>query len=395
LTQFGLASTFYMQQYLLALMLAFKKYTAPGNTAYQLAKSRSLLLLLPLIGVGAATPPPSDVIILRSAPQPFTPTEFYIAGITDERKDKSAVAWLLHDANTPAVQAMDLKGGALPAIQHYIKESLPANTRLRPVTIRLQECRVTEQAAEKGRIEGRVEVTMAFDYKRNGETVHLAEYKGGARYKRSASQVNGVEPALRQSLSAGLQYINTWINQNAPHNELLARGIQVTFTDYTLNQPGDTVFYTPDRPLTWSDFKAPPRPGRFAATVFPSFAYDGNSMLKNGIIHINLTMKVYVLKESSWVKDNARNTHGLNHEQRHFEIVKLVTERFKQKVQPQHLTIEDYNSIIQHEYIESFREMNRLQEQYDTETQHGLNYAIQEQWNQRIDKELASFGIKK
>ncbi len=362
--------------------------------------STKALLFVPVLCIGllfsAATPLAStnEPIVLRSEPQPFTPSEFYITSVLDERQDKSAVAWLLTNPQTGSTQAIDLKGGGLQAIQQYIKESLPQNTRLRPVIARIKECRVIETPAEKGRIEGRVLVEMEFDYNRNGEIVHLVAYKGGARYTRSANQVGGVEPALRQSLSSSLKYLNTWVNQQAPHNEVLARGLKITFTDHTLNLPNDTVFYTLNRTLNWDDFKAPPRPGRFAASVFPSFAYEGKSELKDGIIHINLTMKVYMLKESSWVRDNARNGYGLNHEQRHFDIVKLVAERFKHKLQPQHLTIEDYNSIIQHEYIESFREMNRLQEQYDGETQHGLNHTAQEEWNKRLDKELAAYKVK-
>jgi hypothetical protein len=354
-----------------------------------------MALLLTVFLFSSARHPAATLepITLKTEPQPFTPKEFYIAGVIDERSDKSAVAWLLTDAHATSTQPVDLKGGGLRAIEQYAKGSLPQNTSLRPVIIRLKECRITEEPAEKGRIDGKVSVVMAFDYKRSDATVHLVEYKGGARYKRSASQAAGVEPALRQSLSAALQYLNTWVDANAGHNEILARGLKISFTDHTLNQPNDTVFYTPTRPLSWDDFKAHPRPGRFAASVFPSFAYEGQSTMKDGIVHINLTIKVYMLKESSWVRNDARNDYGLNHEQRHFEIVKLVAERFKQKVQPQHLTIEDYNSIIQHEYIESFREMNRLQDQYDGETQHGLNRAVQEQWNQRIDKELAGFGI--
>jgi hypothetical protein len=38
--------------------------------------------------------------------------------------------------------------------------------------------------------------------------------------------------------------------------------------------------------------------------------------------------------------------------------------------------------------------MNRLQEQYDNETQHGLDHSVQEKWNQRIDEELRAFLVK-
>jgi hypothetical protein len=111
-------------------------------------------------------------------------------------------------------------------------------------------------------------------------------------------------------------------------------------------------------------------------------------------VHLTITLKTYVVRDASWVRAG-RDEYTLNHEQRHFDVVKLVVERFKQKIKPGNLTVEDYNSIIQHEYLESWREMTRLQDQYDSETGHGINHASQAAWNQRIDEELQKFGIRK
>jgi hypothetical protein len=52
------------------------------------------------------------------------------------------------------------------------------------------------------------------------------------------------------------------------------------------------------------------------------------------------------------------------------------------------LTIEDYDSQIQYEFLESFREMNTEQEKYDGESQHGLNTTVQAEWNQKIKAEI-------
>ncbi|MDX5481020.1 MAG: hypothetical protein LPK07_05000 [Hymenobacteraceae bacterium] len=358
-------------------------------------------LLLLLVFWSAGQPADgTEPIALRSEPLPFTPKEFFIADVTDAREDRSAVARLIPAASATspltAARPVDLKGGAVPALKQYIRQSLPHNPELRPVTVRLKEMRISEMPGEKGRVEGKVTIAMAFDTEREGEQINLVEYRGGARYIRSASQPGVAEPALRQSLAEALKYLNNWMNQEASRNEKLARGIKVSFTDYTQNLAPDTVFYTLDRPLVWDDFRASPtRQSKFAASVFPSFAYEGQSEVVDGYIHLNLTLKVYVLQHSSWVKEGSKDAYGLNHEQRHFDIVKLVAERFKQKVQPDSLTLSDYNSIIQYQFIESYREMNRLQEQYDGETRHGLDKLAQERWNQRIDAELRALGAKK
>jgi hypothetical protein len=337
-------------------------------------------------------------IALQSQPLPFTPREFYIAGVLDARDDRKTLGYLLvpipNRAAPPAVRPIDLEGGALPAIREYIRKSLPRNIKLRPVLVRLQECRVTESAGTGGTVNGEIAVVMSFHLKRRVDTLDLVTYQGGIRYARSANQTATVEQALRQSLVGALQYFNNWMDREAGQNEKLARSVKVSFSDYTRNDKADTVFYAADRPLVWDDFRDTPRPGPYAATVFPSFAQDGHTQVVNGVIHLNLQIKVYVLKNASWVREGSRNDYALNHEQRHFDIVRGVAERFKRKVLADTLTVEDYDGQIGYEFLESYREMNRLQEQYDDETRHGLDQAAQEQWNRRLDEELRAFKVK-
>jgi hypothetical protein len=356
-----------------------------------------MLLLCPFALTAQSSAAP-DFLVLQTAKLPFTPKEFYVAEITDTRKDRKPVAYLLTPAQNPAApdltRPVDLQGGTLSAIRQFVGNSLPRNTRLRPVLIRLNECRITETPGTGSTINGEVALSMSFHHKRGSDTVHLVNYRGGIRYARSANQTVTVEQALRQSLVGSLQYLNNWMEREADTNEKLARGVKVTFTDYTINEQADTVFYSSDRPLTWADFRDRPRTSKYAAAVFPSFAQDGKREIRNGIIHVQLVMKVYVLKDASWVKEGARDEYALNHEQRHFDIVKLVAERFKRKVLADTFTVEDYDGQIGYLFLESYREMNRLQDQYDEETSHSLNRDAQEQWNRRIDSELRAFFAK-
>lgn len=356
------------------------------------------VLLLIFLGAAQTQPVLPTAIVLKPIALPLSPKEFYVADVIDERRERKAVTYLIPSNSNPAkptpAQPVDLQGGGLNAIRQFIRQGMRRNTTLRPVVVRLKECQVSETAGTSGRVDGKVTVTMAFDIQNEGKTVRSVEYKGGARYSRLASQLTVVEPTLRQSLTDALKFLNTWMEQNAHHTEALALGLKVSFKDYTQNTDPDTLFYNPKNPLTWSDFRAQPRPGRFAAAVFPSFAYEGESKTINGVVHLTITMKVFVVRDASWVRAG-RDDYGLNHEQRHFDIVKLVAERFKQKIKPSALTVEDYNSIIQYEFLESWREMTRMQEQYDSETGHGTNQSGQEAWNQRIDEDLRKFGIRK
>lgn len=167
--------------------------------------------------------------------------------------------------------------------------------------------------------------------------------------------------------------------------------IKVVFVPDTRieNPQSDTLFYQPDRKLQWSDFQAaPPAHPKSGAVSYSSFSYEGGSIRKKDTLYINLTLQTFHIKSASWVTPAVRDDYSLAHEQLHFDITWLVALRFRKKVTQMELTADDYDSMIQYEYIESFREMNRLQAAYDSETGHGTNHAAQYRWQQTIADSL-------
>ncbi|UOQ50819.1 hypothetical protein [Hymenobacter cellulosivorans] len=360
------------------------------------------LIALSLLGsatVVAQTQPGTPTLPLQAPGLALTSTEYYIAQVVDERPARTAVAALLvpgAQPNQPAVlRQVELQGGTLAALRQFVAQSLPRNGGRRPLTLRVQECRLTETLTpgQPKYADGNLTLRLVLDWQREGETVVLTEYWGAARYRRALWQTGAAEPALRQGLAEGLRYLHSWVVTQAPTSLKLATGLRLRFTDYRDQTEPDTVFYDPARPLTWADFTAAPRPGPHAAAVFPSFAYAGQPRVVNGILQLDMRLKVFVVRSSSWVSAAARGAYDLNHEQRHFDLVKLVAERFKRRLTPTRMTLKDYDSILQYEYLMAFQEMNRVQEQYDGETQHGINEAEQERWNQRIEAELSQYGV--
>ena len=70
-----------------------------------------------------------------------------------------------------------------------------------------------------------------------------------------------------------------------------------------------------------------------------------------------------------------------------FNKPQLIVERFKQKAK-QILTVDNYDSELQLLFIEMYREMNRLQREYDDESNHSVNVLGQQKWQQFVDAEL-------
>jgi hypothetical protein len=364
---------------------------------YKACCSALLLLIILLLSAFQSPPRQPNPIVLTDEHIPVTPTEFYIANVTDERNDKSAIAWLLPAARdaSPTAVPVDLQGGALHAVKQFIGNSMPRNTALRPVIIGLKKLSVKETALAGNRVEGRVNLVFSFNLdKGEDDRVHLADYNGSAVYNRDATQVLNVEPTLRHLLVNGLLYVNDWINRQAETNIKLVRGVKVTFGDYHEKDEGDSIYYSINRPLTWSDFKSKVPGSKYAAEVFPTLGYDERTEIIKGIINLQLAVKVCLPKSACWVKAGSINDYTLNHEQRHFDIVKIAAEHFKQKVKSRKLSTANFDGPINEEYLDAYREMNSLQMQYDNETQHGMDTAEQQRWNEQIDKDLMDLGVK-
>lgn len=340
-----------------------------------------------------------DPIVLQLQALSITPKEFYMAQVTDERAEKPAVAWvfpLLVPKQKLAIQAVDLKGGAQVAIQNFIFQSLPRDKKLRPIMLRIKECKVTETAISTGKIEGKVAVALAFDLMNEVGNMHLTDYRLDTKYVRPDNQaVNIVEPALRESFVSALKYFNTWMDNQSNTNPKLAKEVKVSIKDYHEKLEGDTIYYAINRPLTWNDFQEKAPSSKYAASVFPSLGFDEKREVQNGIIKIQLSLKIYVPKSACWAKELDRTDYTLNHEQRHFDIVEIVGKHFEQKIKSMKLPVGNPDGPINVQYYESFREMNHLQDQYDAETRHGTNTTEQERWNKRIDDELLALGVKK
>jgi hypothetical protein len=342
---------------------------------------------------------PASVIVLQNEQLPITPKEFYIAAVNDDRKDNTTIGslqpFVTAKGKLSEAYNVDFKGG-MAAIKNFIGYSLPVNKALRPIIIKIKAFNVIETPVSGGYVKGDVRLILSFNLQRGEDQVHLVDYKGSANYQRKPGPPQQIEPILRSAIKNSLIYLNNWMDVQADNNIKLARGVKVTFADYSEAVEGDTIYYRANRPLKWDDFKArPPITNRHDAEVFTSIGYNETVKLEKGIINIKLDIKVYAPKSACWVNSGGANAYSLNHEQRHYDITRLVAEHFKQNIKAEKLSTDNYDGPINVVYFDALREQDKLQKQYDSETSHSVNSYQQQKWNERIDKELAALGIKK
>ena len=351
-----------------------------------------IIMLFPSL-VFCNTQDPENDLILKLQKNIISPTEYYISNICDSRKVKGAIGTLIQaDANKDknvTSRRIFLKDGTIKSIDRFISGSLSKKENLRPVTYDLKILNISEDLQVAGTISGRIEIVVTFQLNKHGEKLDLVEYKGGSTYIRSVNNQKVLEQLIGNTIINSIRYFDKWINLHVSTDEKLANKLSLTFLDYPFETSTDTLFYSKKQKLSWTDFRSIPNfSSRFAAEIFPFFSFEQNAKIDKGIINIELVLKTYLVRSFSWVKYEARTPYTLNHEQRHFDIVKLIVENFKNKIKSANLTVDNYQGVLAVEYLESLREMNRMQVMYDSETSHGTNSANQKKWNDKIDDQL-------
>jgi hypothetical protein len=332
-------------------------------------------------------------IILKNEPIELNGQAFYVAQVSDERSTKAPSAELATKTkgNKISIVASNLEGGPALALSKYLEHNLNVDKSRWPVIIQIKDLRIAETASADGRIQGEIRLALAFGLEKPYGFEHLLDYPGRLHYARSIDNSASIERNVRSMVKGGLQYLNNWIAENAQTSVKLAKSVKISFSDYSEKVEGDTIYYSPKRPLTWSDFQSTLRPsGPYQAAVMPSIGYTQEAKVERGIVDVKLSVKAYVPKSACWASSTGRDDYALNHEQRHFDIVKIIAEQFKRKMMAKKLTPDTYEAAINMQYLDCFRDMNTMQKAYDSETGHGQNRLAQDQWNTRIDQELKS-----
>lgn len=166
----------------------------------------------------------------------------------------------------------------------------------------------------------------------------------------------------------------------------------VSWTEQTTLPAGETIYYNPDKKLTWSDFRGTATGNEIvAALTFSGFGYNASVKTINGKGDLNISVYCYFNKNKSWVRDGKANAYVLTHEQHHFDVSYIACAIFIDKLQSTKFTTTNYKSLLERIYNESCGIMNQMQNDYDSQTKNGQVKAEQQRWNALIDSRISAF----
>ena len=329
-------------------------------------------------------------IVLRLLPLDLEPlqVEFKIKEVLDLRIDKSKIGEVF---NSSAVkQPISIQGNLREnASRFYQNLSKPVVENPKSIEIRIYEVNLTENFDRTERLWiGEIQLLIGFFVQGASHPEHLVDYSGKVSYRRNSFTMNRVEQVMNRLFYNSLLYFQDWYQSQALDNRSLAKTFRLEIIEPNYPSTTQKRYYDPSKPLTWDDFQDVPNPtSRFNATIFANFSMQGVSLMESGSVVQTLEVEVHMVPRQSWVKE--KTEYGLNHEQRHFDLVRIIVNRMIDRLEKTELSLDWYQATINKEYLDTYREMNRIQEIYDGQTRHGLDREAQARWNEWIDRGLA------
>ena len=330
-------------------------------------------------------------IHLEAGNYPFHKTNDYRITRVEDARPSAYFLGKVYLRNSSKTDLL-LAGGTEKAFLNHLNENLKMDKNGKELMLRIPELSVTETPGSNRLIDGRIQLKLEAYALFDGKEILICHTRSSSKFNRSygTAHEKAYEPLIRSLWSSCLNYVNNYIDENKYKLEAFNQGSQIIFKPYQTRNSGDTVHYA-SRRVTWNDFKGPVRNrSGYAAAIFTSIGLQTELRIIDRKLTATIRPQVFMIPSQSWAKPAGRSREGLEHEQLHFDITQVVMNRLIERLKLIEAgTMDDLHSQIQYEYLEAFKEMNRLQEEYDSESNHNLNSPGQLKWKLKVSEWLS------
>lgn len=151
----------------------------------------------------------------------------------------------------------------------------------------------------------------------------------------------------------------------------------------------ETIPWSADRKLQWSDFKGSYFKTEWAAaTTATGISYVFSANEQNGRQFLEIEVICEFFPQKSWYRPELCDSVILSHEQLHFDIAELHTRKFRKRLSEFRFS-ENVKEEVRNIYEQILQELRIFQNKYDRETDFSKDIQQQLLWNGAIAQELA------
>lgn len=341
-------------------------------------KSNWLIHLLPLVlccGFIKASAQEVQTISLKLLPLKYTPKQFFINTVVDDRSDTTTIGQLRNDANK--AYAINLKNGATAAITQYLHSNMLEDKNKEAINLHISQLNIEQKKTG-------AQISLNFGVVFYSNTTRIIEYTGQITAHTSGNVGNYAEQTIRQALEKSMKDFDSWWQKSKANYTTRQLQIRPQVIVSTKAKDDDIIVFS-KKPLHWGNFTG--RPDRLSpadAATYSGFLLSLSTENMGNKANATVTITPVFYKSQSWYKPTGKNAYALAHEQLHFNISGIVACELATEIRNRVFDFKTIRADIENLQKKYTEKQYQLQQQYDEETAHGINQEQQTEWQQKI-----------
>jgi len=351
------------------------------------------LILLILLAFEAVNLLAQDIKIIQLRNEKISSPlkNYYIKIVKDDRPDTTNIGSFKNGVLGKKNQPVNLENGARNSLTQFIHANVQQDTNASPMELHISQFKVEEKSASGLKAENELTITFAF-YNDAGK---LIEYTGGGFTQTTGDATKIIEELIRGTIDTLLHQFDDWWWKNK--YLYVAQKTKPTIkVEVSLENEDDPniISYSAKRPLTLDDFQGKPDESGTTLAVTYSIVflkYSSTRSMSNEIF-LDVSVLATFNKIKSWCRPEGRNAGTLEHEQRHFDISAIKACELADTISKFKFSVDRFPFELEILQRQKRKELDEMQDQYDSETKHGNNAAVQEKWDKMIKDKLREAG---
>ena len=166
----------------------------------------------------------------------------------------------------------------------------------------------------------------------------------------------------------------------------LLLSLPIPIAAFAQSRDEELLDWSASRKLTWNDYKASPEPGSDAAASTTSYLAIEYSITRNSF---DYKIESLFSKTRSWGLH--KTAYILSHEQGHFDIAEVFARKLNKQMSEYRFNKRTYQQDLNEIYHDILGEKEKVQNDYDKETNHSIKKEKQAEWLMKIEKMLEEY----
>ncbi len=342
---------------------------------------RSILFVLVFLFTSVLATAQDGTIQLKNEKANFKTGDFYIISVKDERKDTTTLGYI-RSSTTGKKTPVQFEGGITAALYNYFTNNIEQNPEGTPLELVIMDMKITEKKKKATII-----ATLGFRLRGGNNPKSILQTQSFEI--ETAATPDAIEKALRKQTERSTTQFDKWFTEN--QEKILAKPtITVSITVATSSSDKNIIMHTKRKKLTYSNFQGRSKKfTKWGAETASGLYLETKALTIDNKTFLKLKIGSAFYKKPSWFKKDQKNAYVLDHEQLHFDVTSYITCEFIKAVEAYPFTPEHYMKELDNLYKEYNKRRDKMQSDYDGQTDHGLIKEKQTEWRVKINELLA------